>query len=119
MDVDNFLAGRDGVRHVREADFLEVGRFVVYLAAGEDGVYEGCRDGGGAEGREEGERCEVHRGSWRTARLRTLMMIEMRSPGNRECAETAGKERALFHSRQEGRSNTYFISWAKLYPEIG
>ena len=44
---------------------MKVGLLVVCLAAGEDGVEEGCREGGGGEesGEEEGRKlhCEVGR----------------------------------------------------------
>ena len=50
LDVDDFLARRNGVRGIWEADFLEVGPFVICLAAGEDGVDERSGKSGGCEG---------------------------------------------------------------------
>lgn len=60
LDVDDFLAGRDGICGVWEAFFLEVGPLVVCLAAGEDSVQEGRREGGGGEESGEEEGCKLH-----------------------------------------------------------
>jgi hypothetical protein len=56
LDIDDFSAGRDGVRDVRLADAIQVGLFVIGLSQNEGIIRVGIDDSRADDDRREGHR---------------------------------------------------------------